>query len=191
MIQRVSRAPALGYWPDSALLSVEAVEDRLFCAAEATLLPDGLAGELADLLPDTDLIPACDVESLLELIPDLLPDATCASLGKIFLIILPELFGEPPRPKKRSAAFPGSHARLEALTRRVLAQSLLDHPGDTQTPKIRPQVPVVPQGRPMLRLDTFHLGPSVDWFDSQDPESAWEAGTHLTAAWHRRVRNGI
>ena len=45
MIQRVSRAPALGYWPDSALLSVEAVEDRLFCAAEAILLPDGLAGE--------------------------------------------------------------------------------------------------------------------------------------------------
>ncbi len=54
MIQRMSRAPTLGYWPDSALLSVAAVEDRLFIAAEATLLPDGLAGELADLLPDCD-----------------------------------------------------------------------------------------------------------------------------------------
>ena len=128
MIQRVSRAPALGYWPDSALLSVEAVEDRLFCAAEAILLPDGLAGELADLLPDTDLIPACDVEALLELIPDRMPDATCAILGKIFAVVLPELYGEPPRPRKRSDAFPGSHARLECLTRRVHAQSLLDHP---------------------------------------------------------------
>ena len=190
MIQRVSRAPALGYWPDSALLSVEAVEDRLFCAAEAILLPDGLAGELADLLPDTDLIPACDVEALLELIPDRMPDATCAIIGKIFAVVLPELYGEPPRPRKRSDAFPGSHARLECLTRRVHAQSLLDHPADAQTPKIRPQVP---QATPstMLRLDTFHLGLSVDWFDSQDPESAWEAGTHLTAAWHRRVKKGI
>ena len=94
MIQRVSRAPALGYWPDSALLSVEAVEDRLFCAAEAILLPDGLAGELADLLPDTDLIPASDVEALLELIQDRMPDATCAIIGKIFMIVQPELFGE-------------------------------------------------------------------------------------------------
>ena len=191
MIQRVSRAPALGYWPDSALLSVEAVEDRLFCAAEAILLPDGLAGELADLLPDTDLIPASDVEALLELIPDLLPGATCSILGKIFLAVLPELFGEPPRPRKRSDAFPHSHARLECLTRRVANQSQLNHPADTQTPKIKPQEPLAPQGRPMLRLDTFFLGPSVDWFDSQDPESAWEAGAHLTAAWHRRVRKGI
>ena len=191
MIQRVSRAPALGYWPDSALLSVEAVEDRLFCEAEAALLPDGLAGELADLLPDTDLIPASDVEALLELIPDLLPGATCSILGKIFLAVLPELFGEPPRPRKRSDAFPHSHARLECLTRRVANQSQLNHPADTQTPKIKPQEPLAPQGRPMLRLDTFFLGPSVDWFDSQDPESAWEAGAHLTAAWHRRVRKGI
>ena len=123
MIQRMSRAPALGYWPDSELLRVEAVEDRLFIADEATLLPDGLAGELADLLPDCDLIPACDVEALLELIPDLMPDATCASLGQIFLAVLPEMFGEPPRPRKRSDAFPGSHARLEALTRRVHAKA--------------------------------------------------------------------
>ena len=128
MIQRMSRAPALGYWPDSELLSVEAVEDRLFCAAEAILLPDGLAGELADLLPDTDLIPASDVEALLELIPDRMPDATCAIIGKIFAVVLPELYGEPPRPRKRSDAFPGSRARLKCLTRRVHAQSLLDHP---------------------------------------------------------------
>ena len=191
MIQRVSRAPALGYWPDSALLSVEAVEDRLFCAAEAILLPDGLAGELADLLPDTDLIPASDVESLLELIPDRMPDATCSIIGKIFAAVLPELYGEPPRPKKRSDAFPGSHARLEALTRRVLAQSMLDHPADTQTPKIRPQVPLVPQGRPMLRLDTFHLGVSTAWHDSQGPDAAWQAGASLPPEWHRRVKKGI
>ncbi len=167
------------------------MEDRLFSAAEAILLPDSLAGELADLLPDTDLIPACDVEALLELIPDRMPDATCAIIGKIFLAVLPELFGEPPRPRKRSDAFPGSHARLEALTRRVLAQSLLDHPGDTQTPKIRPQVPVVPQGRPMLRLDTFFLGVSTAWHDAQDPDAAWQAGASLPPEWHRRVRNGI
>ena len=106
MIQRVSRAPALGYWPDTALLSVEVVEDRLFCAAEAILLPDGLAGELADLLPDTDLIPASDVEALLELIQDRMPDATCAIIGKIFMIVPPELFGEPPRPKKTIRCIP-------------------------------------------------------------------------------------
>ena len=185
MIQRVSRAPALGYWPDSALLSVEAVEDRLFCAAEAILLPDGLAGELADLLPDCDLIPASDVEALLELIPDRMPDATCAILGKIFLIILPELFGEPPRPRKRSDAFPHSHARLECLTRRVANQSQLNHPADTQTPKIKPQEPLAPQGRPMLRLDTFFLGPSVDWFDSQGAGRAW------SQQWCNRVKRGI
>ena len=188
MIQRVSRAPALGYWPDSALLSVEAVEDRLFCAAEAILLPDGLAGELADLLPDTDLIPACDVEALLELIPDRMPDATCAILGQIFAAVLPELFGEPPRPKKRSDAFPHSHARLECLTRRVANQSQLNHPGDTQTPKIRPQVP---QGKPLLRLDSFYLGASTAWHDAQDPDAAWQAGASLPPEWHRRVRKGI
>ena len=191
MIQRVSRAPALGYWPDSALLSVEAVEDRLFCAAEEGFLQDALAGELADLLPDCGLIPASDVEALLELIPDLLPDATCAIIGKIFLAVLPELFGEPPRPRKRSDAFPGSHARLEALTRRVLAQSMLDHPADTQTPKIRPQANLVPQGRPLLRLDTFFLGASTAWHDSQDPAAAWQAGASLPPEWHRRVKKGI
>ena len=191
MIQRMSRAPALGYWPDSALLSVAAVEDRLFCAAEATLLPDGLAGELADLLPDTDLIPACDVEALLELIPDRMPDATCAILGQIFAAVLPELYGEPPRPRKRSDAFPHSHARLVCLTRRVANQSQLNHPADTQTPRIRPQVPLAPQGRPMLRLDTFFLGASTAWHDSQDPAAAWQAGASLPPEWHRRVKNGI
>ena len=180
-----------GYWPDSALLSVEAVEDRLFIAAEEGFLQDALAGELADLLPDCGLIPASDVEALLELIPDRTPDATCAILGQIFAVVLPELYGEPPRPRKRSDAFPHSHACLECLSRRVANQSQLNHPADTQTPKIKPQEPLAPQGRPMLRLDTFFLGPSVDWFDSQDPESAWEAGAHLTAAWHRRVRKGI
>ena len=191
MIQRVSRAPALGYWPDSALLSVEAVEDRLFCAAEAILLPDGLAGELADLLPDCDLIPASDVEALLELIPDRMPDATCAIIGKIFAVVLPELYGEPPRPRKRSDAFPHSHARLECLTRRVANQSQLNHPADTQTPKIKPQEPLAPQGRPMLRLDTFFLGASTAWHDSQDPDAAWMSGASLPPEWHRRVKNGI
>ena len=146
---------------------------------------------MADLLPDTDLIPASDVEALLELIQDRMPDATCAIIGKIFMIVQPELFGEPQRPKKRSDAFPHSHTRIEALTRRVLAQSLLNPPADTQTPRIKPQVPLVPQVRPMLRLDTFFLGASHAWHDSQDPDAAWKVGVSLPPAWHYRVRKGI
>ena len=190
MIQIKSIAPVPGCWPDTALLRVDLIEDRVFTAAESGIIPDDVAGDLVEKLPPGEVITAGDVEDLLEGLCDVLVDAGCAALGDIFMAVLPELYGEPPRPRKRSDAFPGSHARLECLTRRVHAQSLLDHPADAQTPKIRPQVP---QATPstMLRLDTFHLGPSVDWFNSQDPESAWEAGAHLTAAWHRRVKKGI
>ena len=185
MIQIKSIAPVPGCWPDTALLRVDLIEDRVFTAAESGIIPDDVAGDLVERLPPGELITAGDVEDLLEGLCDLLVDKGCSALGALFLAVLPELYGSPPLPKNRSDAFPGSHARLEALTRRVLAQSLLDHPGDGRTPKIKPQVPQATQGRPMLRLDTFHLGPSVDWHDSQGAGRAW------SQQWCNRVRRGI
>ena len=184
MIQIKSTAPAPGCWPDTALLRVDIIEDRVFTAAESGLIPDDVAGHLVERLPPGELITAGDVEDLLEDLCDVLVDAGCAALGALFLAVLPELYGSPPLPKKRSDAFPGSHARLEALTRRVLAQSLLDHPGDGQTPKIRPQVPQATPSRPMLRLDTFFLGASTAWHDSQGAGRA-------CPQWCNRVRRGI
>ena len=191
MIQIKSIAPVPGCWPDTALLRVDLIEDRVFTAAESGIIPDDVAGDLVEKLPPGEVITAGDVEDLLEGLCDVLVDAGCAALGDIFMAVLPELYGEPPRPRKRSDAFPGSHARLECLTRRVHARSLLDHPADAQTPKIRPQVPLAPQGRPMLRLDTFHLGVSTAWHDSQGPDAAWMAGASLPPEWQRRVKNGI
>ena len=185
MIQIKSTAPAPGCWPDTALLRVDLIEDRVFTAAESGIIPDDVAGDLVERLPPGELIAAGAVEDLLEDLCDALVDAGCAALGDIFAAVLPELYGSPPLPKKRSDAAPGSHARLEALTRRVLAQSLLDHPGDGRTPKIRLQVPQATPSRPMLRLDTFHLGPSVDWHDSQGAGRAW------SQQWCNRVRRGI
>jgi len=185
LIQIKSTAPVPGCWPDTALLPVDLIEDRIFCAAESGLLPDDVAGDLVERLPPGELITAGDVADLLEDLCDILVDAGCAALGAIFVAVLPELYGSPPLPKKRSDAAPGSHARLEALTRRVQSQSLLDHPGDTQTPKIRPQVPQETPSRPMIRLDTFHLGPSVDWYDSQGAGRGW------SQQWCNRVKRGI
>ena len=185
MIQIKSTAPAPGCWPDTALLRVDLIEDRVFTAAESGLIADDVAGDLVERLPPGELITAGDVEDLLEDLCDALVDSACAALGDIFAAVLPELYGSPPLPKKRSDALPHSHARLECLTRRVANQSQLDHPGDTQTPKIKPQAPQATQGRPMLRLDTFFLGPSVDWFDSQGAGRAW------SQQWCNRVKRGI